>query len=118
MVNLILNFCSVNRLTFIFPGALPLSRFLYNIHPTQKIPMRCVWASGIVAILIGMIALGGAAASGALFTLGIVGQYLANSLVISARWLGGHEFVHGPFNLGAAVRLIFSLYAQYNLTLR
>ncbi|KAJ7724805.1 amino acid permease-domain-containing protein [Mycena metata] len=43
----------------------------------------------------------GPAAAGALFTLGVIGQYVANSIPITTRWLGGQPFKKGPFSLGA-----------------
>lgn len=51
----------------------------------------------------GLIALAGAAASGAIFALGVVGQYVCNTTVILARWLGPERanFKRGPFHLGA-----------------
>ncbi|KAJ6543330.1 amino acid/polyamine transporter I [Mycena sp. CBHHK59/15] len=61
-------------------GALPFSRFLYNINSFTGTPVRCVWRP---------------------FTLGVVGQYVANSIPITARYLGGQEFKRGPFHLGA-----------------
>jgi hypothetical protein len=62
-----------------------------------------VWFSATCAALLGLITFAGPAAAGALFTLGVVGQYVANSIPIAARWLGGQPFHSGPFNLGIFV---------------
>ncbi|KAJ6529059.1 amino acid/polyamine transporter I [Mycena vulgaris] len=93
---------SSSRQTFAFSrdGALPFSRFLYNINPVTRTPVRCVWFSATWAALLGLITFAGPAATGALFSLGVVGQYVANSIPITARFLGGQPFKKGPFNLG------------------
>ncbi|KAJ7124099.1 amino acid/polyamine transporter I [Mycena crocata] len=94
---------SSSRQTFAFSrdGALPFSRFLYKIHPVTGTPVHCVWFSATCAALLGLIPFAGPAATGALFSLGVVGQYVANSIPITARFLGGQPFKKGPFNLGA-----------------
>jgi amino acid transporter len=71
-----------------------------------QVPIRAVWATGICAMLVGLIGLGGSVASGAIFSLAVVGQYVANATVISLRFLGGGEvFKPGPFALGKFVSL-------------
>ncbi|KAJ7038980.1 APC amino acid permease [Mycena alexandri] len=94
---------SSSRQTFAFSrdGALPFSRFLYKINSFTGTPVRCVWFSATCAGLLGLITFAGPAAAGALFTLGVIGQYVANSIPITTRWLGGQPFKKGPFNLGA-----------------
>ncbi|KAJ7195278.1 amino acid permease-domain-containing protein [Mycena haematopus] len=82
-------------------GALPFSSFLYKINAVTGTPVRCVWFSAAGAVLLGLITFAGPAATGALFTLGVVGQYVANSIPIAARYLGGQPFTKGPFHLGA-----------------
>ncbi|KAJ7703881.1 amino acid/polyamine transporter I [Mycena rosella] len=93
---------SSSRQTFAFSrdGALPFSRFLYKINSVTGTPVRCVWFSATCAALLGLITFAGPAAAGALFTLGVVGQYVANSIPITARVLGGQPFKKGPFHLG------------------
>ncbi|KAJ6536821.1 amino acid/polyamine transporter I [Mycena capillaripes] len=97
---------SSSRQIFAFSrdGALLFSRFLYNINPTTGTPVRSVWASATCAALLGLTAFAGPAATGAIFSLGVVGQYVANSVPIAARYLGGQPFKRGPFHLG-----VFSL---------
>ncbi|KAJ7153219.1 amino acid/polyamine transporter I [Mycena filopes] len=93
---------SSSRQTFAFSrdGALPFSGFLYKINSFTGTPIRCVWFSATCAGLLGLITFAGPAAAGALFTLGVIGQYVANSIPITTRWLGGQPFKKGPFNLG------------------
>jgi len=62
--------------------------------------VRCVWFAATFAGLLGLITFTGPAATGALFTMCVVGQYVANSIPIAARLLGGQPFKKGPFNLG------------------
>lgn len=80
------------------------SSLLYNINPTTGTPVRSVWFSAICAALLGLTTFGGPGATGAIFSLGVVGQYVANSIPIAARFLGGQPFKRGPFHLGALVR--------------
>ncbi|KAF7332989.1 APC amino acid permease [Mycena venus] len=99
---------SSSRQIFAFSrdGALIFSRILYNINPTTGTPVRCVWFSVTCAALLGLTTFGGPAATGAIFSLGVVGQYVANSIPITARFLGGQPFKRGPFHLGAFSRPI------------
>ncbi|KAF7367000.1 putative amino-acid permease C11D3.08c [Mycena sanguinolenta] len=93
---------SGSRQVFAFSrdGALPLSSFLYKINSVMGTPVRCVWLSAISALLLGCITFAGSTATGALFTLGVVGQYMANSIPVAARYFGGQPFKKGPFHLG------------------
>ncbi|KAJ7743685.1 APC amino acid permease [Mycena maculata] len=93
---------SSSRQIFAFSrdGALIFARFLYNINSITGTPVRCVWFSVTCAALLGLTAFAGPAATGAIFSLGVVGQYVANSIPIAARYLGGQEFKRGPFHLG------------------
>lgn len=87
-------------------GALPFARFLYHIDKRTNTPVNCVWASAFSAGLLALICLAGPAASGAIFTLGVVCQYASLSIPIAARHLGGKEFTPGPFHLGKCVSII------------
>ncbi|KAJ7696949.1 APC amino acid permease [Mycena rosella] len=93
---------SSSRQIFAFSrdGALIFSRFLYKINSVTGTPVRSVWFSVICAALLGLTSFAGPAATGAIFSLGVVGQYVANSIPIAARYLGGQEFTRGPFHLG------------------
>ncbi|OCH88531.1 amino acid transporter [Obba rivulosa] len=81
-------------------GALPFSSILYRMHPRIRTPVNCVWMSAFVALLLGLLALGGTAASSAIFSLGIAAQYFAFIIPIGSRFLGGAEWIPGPFSLG------------------
>ncbi|KAJ6485427.1 APC amino acid permease [Mycena vitilis] len=91
-------------ISFSRDGALLCSRVFYNINPITGTPVRCVWFSVTCAALLGLTAFAGPAATTAIFALGVVGQYVANSVPIAARFLGGQPFKRGPFHLG-----VFSL---------
>ncbi|KAJ7618134.1 amino acid/polyamine transporter I [Mycena polygramma] len=97
---------SSSRQLFAFSrdGALLFSSVFYNINPITGTPVRCVWFSVTCAALLGLTAFAGPAATTAIFALGVVGQYVANSVPIAARFLGGQPFKRGPFHLG-----VFSL---------
>ncbi|KAJ7635804.1 amino acid/polyamine transporter I [Mycena polygramma] len=97
---------SSSRQLFAFSrdGALLFSRVFYNINPITGTPVRCVWFSATCAALLGLTTFAGPAATTAIFALNIIGQYVANSIPITARFLGGQPFKRGPFHLG-----VFSL---------
>ncbi|KAJ7578716.1 amino acid/polyamine transporter I [Mycena floridula] len=82
-------------------GVLPFSRLLYRINKFSGTPVNCVWLSATLAALLGLLAFAGPAAIGAIFTIGIVAQYLSDSIPIAARFLGKNDYKPGPFNLGA-----------------
>ncbi|OCH88533.1 hypothetical protein OBBRIDRAFT_795157 [Obba rivulosa] len=58
------------------------------MSPRTRTPVNCVWASAFVAALLGLLAFAGGAASSAIFSLAIMGQYVAYSIPISSRFLG------------------------------
>ncbi|KAI0089340.1 amino acid/polyamine transporter I [Irpex rosettiformis] len=92
---------STSRQIFAFSrdGALPFSRFLYRINPYTQTPANCVWASVLVAMLLGLLAFAGSTAINAIFSIGIIGQYVAFALPVASRLLGGVPWTPGPFNL-------------------
>ncbi|KAJ7747328.1 amino acid/polyamine transporter I [Mycena metata] len=92
---------------------LPLSGLLYNINPKTKTPVHAVIFLAVMALLLGLLAFAGPLAITAVFTMSIVCQYLGFVTPIVARWVGGQEFVPGPFNLGlmsAPVAFVASAY--------
>lgn len=70
--------------------------------------------SAICAALLGLVTFAGPAATGAIFSLGVIGQYAANSVPIAARVFGGQPFAPGPFSLGAFVREIFLAFELFS----
>ncbi|OBZ67516.1 putative amino-acid permease PB24D3.02c [Grifola frondosa] len=85
-------------------GALPFSKLLYRVNTFTGTPVNAVWFSAACSLLLGLLAFAGPAAVGAVFTLGVVAQYLSYIIPISARFLGGQKFNPGPFSLGVASR--------------
>jgi len=82
-------------------GALPLSKYLYRINSFTGTPVTAVWFVATCAFLLALLSFAGAAAIGAAFTLCVVCQYIAFTVPIAARFLGGKPFKPGPFHLGA-----------------
>ncbi|KAJ7511673.1 APC amino acid permease [Mycena galericulata] len=93
---------SSSRQTFAFSrdGALVFSKILYKINSFTGTPVRCVWFSATIAAALTLLTFAGPAATGAIFSLGVIGQYIGNSVPIAARYLGGQQFEKGPFYLG------------------
>ncbi|KAF7984560.1 hypothetical protein HWV62_13765 [Athelia sp. TMB] len=93
---------SASRQTFAFArdGALPFSRWIYRINAHTSTPVNAVWFTALMAALLALLAFAGPAAIGAVFSLAVLGQYVAYSTPITARFLGGQVFKPGPFNLG------------------
>ncbi|KAF8900189.1 amino acid/polyamine transporter I [Mucidula mucida] len=93
---------SASRQAFAFSrdGALPFSPYLYRINSRSGTPVNCVWFAVTIAGLLGLLTFAGSAATTAIFSMGVVGQYVVNSIPITARFLGPHKFVPGPFSLG------------------
>ena len=87
-------------------GALPFSKYLYRIDSRSGTPVNCVWVSGILAMLLGLLSFAGSLAIGAVFTVCVVAQYVSDAIPIAARFLGGQDFEPGPFNLRAFVRVL------------
>ncbi|KAH9475699.1 putative amino-acid permease C11D3.08c [Psilocybe cubensis] len=94
--------CSRQIFAFSRDGGLPFSSFLYNVNSRTHSPLQCVWFSVALSLLLGLLAFAGASAIGAVFSLVVAGQYVAYSIPILARFMGGQEFHPGPFNLGKA----------------
>ncbi|KAK4688183.1 choline transport protein, partial [Tremellales sp. Uapishka_1] len=85
-------------------GALPFSKFFRHINPKTGTPVRAVWL--IVGAAIPLGALGFAdpvneSAINAIFTLAIMGPYVAYGIPIASRLIWGRDsFIPGPFYLG------------------
>ncbi|KAF9007210.1 amino acid/polyamine transporter I [Cyathus striatus] len=92
--------CSRQLFAFSRDGGLPMSRILYYISPKSHAPVTCVWFAVIISLLLGLLAFAGSSAIGAVFSLVVAGQYVAYSIPIAARYLGGKNIRPGPFSLG------------------
>ncbi|KAF9561814.1 APC amino acid permease [Agrocybe pediades] len=109
----ILTACSRQIFAFSRDGGLPFSGWLYNVNQRTHAPVHAVWFSVLGAALLGLLGFAGPNAIGAVFALGVTGQYVAYSIPITARYFGGQEIKPGPFTLGfmsapiAAVAVVF-----------
>lgn len=95
---------STSRQVFAFSrdGALPFSSVLYRMNDYTKTPVNTVWFSVFIAALLGLLCFAGEAAIGAVFSISVIGLYIAYAIPIGARFLfKGHNFKPGPFTLGA-----------------
>ncbi|KAK0196787.1 APC amino acid permease [Armillaria mellea] len=81
-------------------GGFPLSRWIYYVDPQTRTPSHAVWFGASLAFLLGILAFAGENAIGAVFSLFITGQYVAYTIPMAARFLGGQTVKPGPFRLG------------------
>ncbi|SJL00755.1 related to UGA4-GABA permease-also involved in delta-aminolevulinate transport [Armillaria ostoyae] len=81
-------------------GGLPLSRWVYYVDPRTRIPTHAIWFGTCWSIILGCLAFAGDNAIGAVFSLGVTGQYVSFCIPMSARFLGGKTIKPGPFRLG------------------
>ncbi|KAI0324639.1 APC amino acid permease [Cubamyces sp. BRFM 1775] len=81
-------------------GGMPFSGLIYHVNTRTRTPVNAVWASALVAGVLGLLAFGGSAANSAIFSLSIAGQNMAFSIPILCRFMGGREWAPGPFQLG------------------
>jgi len=95
---------AASRQSFAFSrdGALPFSNYLYRMNSYTKTPVNTVWFSAICAALLGLLAFAGPAAISAIFSVSVVGLYVAYSIPIVARFAfsSTNDFKPGPFYLG------------------
>ncbi|KAK0497069.1 APC amino acid permease [Armillaria luteobubalina] len=92
--------CSRQIFAFSRDGGFPLSRWIYYVNPQTRTPSHAVWFGASLAFLLGILAFAGENAIGAVFSLFITGQYVAYSIPMTARFLGGQTVKPGPFRLG------------------
>ncbi|KAL0577548.1 hypothetical protein V5O48_004446 [Marasmius crinis-equi] len=93
--------CSRQIFAFTRDGALPFSAWVYRVDERTRAPIRSVWFSAFLTMLLGLITFAGANAINAVFALVITGQYTAYAIPVAARWMGGKDFKPGPVNFGA-----------------
>jgi len=109
-----------SRQTFAFSrdGALPFSKYLYRMNSYTKTPVNTVWFSAVGAALLGLLAFAGTAAINAIFSVSVVGLYVAYSIPIVCRFAfsSSNTFEPGPFYLGswglpiAVVAVLFMMF--------
>ncbi|WVW86520.1 hypothetical protein I302_108569 [Kwoniella bestiolae CBS 10118] len=85
-------------------GALPFSRFFHHIDKFSGTPVRAVWLVVGCAIPLGALCFADPvnySAINAIFSLAIMGPYVAYGIPIAAKLLWGQDqFVPGPWHLG------------------
>ncbi|RPD65332.1 APC amino acid permease [Lentinus tigrinus ALCF2SS1-7] len=96
----ILTAASRQIFAFARDNGLPFSGLIYRVNKRTATPVNAVCASAFVALLLGLLAFAGPSANSAIFSLGVSGQYVAFSIPIVCRFLGGAEWTPGPFTLG------------------
>ncbi|VEU21376.1 DEKNAAC102408 [Brettanomyces naardenensis] len=101
---------------------LPFASYVKVVHKKLKVPIRAVIFSTIVALLIGCLCLAGPAASNALFSLAVSGNYISWCTPVFLRLTSGRSrFVPGAFYLGKRWSLvngwITSAWGAYIITL-
>ncbi|THU98801.1 hypothetical protein K435DRAFT_720431 [Dendrothele bispora CBS 962.96] len=92
--------CSRQVFAFCRDGGLPLSRWVYHVNRRVYAPVRAVWFSVMLCMMLGALTFAGPSAINAVFSLVVTGQYFAYSIPISARFLGGKELKKGPVSFG------------------
>ncbi|GAB1521706.1 hypothetical protein RhiTH_004803 [Rhizoctonia solani] len=110
---------STSRQVFAFSrdGAMPFSRILYRINEHTGTPVNsqlfhlyiyawtentpAVWFSVLIAALLGLLAFAGEVAIMAVFSIAVIGLYIAYIIPIGARFVFKQDkFRPGPFTLG------------------
>ncbi|KAJ9113585.1 hypothetical protein QFC20_001937 [Naganishia adeliensis] len=99
-------------------GALPFSKYFYSVNKKTQTPVRTVWLVVGGAMPLGALAFADEAAINAIFTLAIIGPYVAYGIPIACRVFSGDKiFVPGPWYLGrfskpiAIVALVWMVFA-------
>ncbi|CUA75899.1 putative amino-acid permease PB24D3,02c [Schizosaccharomyces pombe 972h-] [Rhizoctonia solani] len=94
---------STSRQVFAFSrdGAMPFSSMLYCMNDYTGTPVNTVWFSVIIAALLGLLAFAGDVAIMAVFSISVIGLYVAYIIPIGARFVFNEgNFTPGPFTLG------------------
>lgn len=94
---------AISRQIFAFArdNGLPMSRWVKKVNQKLSVPIHAVIAGGFASIVVGLLCIIGTAASSALFTLYVAGNYFAWGMPTFLRLLSMKEkFRPGPFFLG------------------
>ncbi|KAG7098496.1 hypothetical protein E1B28_000440 [Marasmius oreades] len=81
-------------------NGLPFSRLIYRMNKRTQTPVHAVFFCAFLSLLLGLISFAGPVAITAVFTMSVVCQYIGFVTPIIARFVGGSQFVKGPFSLG------------------
>ena len=80
------------------------SSFVKVVNKRLSVPLRAVVASAIISLLIGLLILVGSTAAAALFSIGVVGNYVAWMTPVILRYTSGKDiFTPGKFHHGATI---------------
>jgi len=80
---------------------LPFSSIIKVVNKKLKVPIRAVIFSAIISLLIGLLILAGSVAANALFSIGIIGNYVSWATPQILRFTSGRDlFKPGPFYTG------------------
>jgi amino acid transporter len=89
---------------------LPFSSFVKVVNKKLSVPLRAVGVSALISLLLGLLVLIGATASGALFSIGVIGNYVAWGTPQLLRLTSGRDlFQPGLFYHGAKVSLFMNI---------
>ena len=99
---------SRQAIAFSRDGVLPFSSILSRVNSHTRTPVNAVWFVVITAAPLGLLSFAGEQAIGAVFSVALNAVYIAYTIPIAARWLGGNNFKPGPFHLGPLVSVHLS----------
>ena len=96
---------AASRQAFAFSrdGVLPFSSVISRVNSHTHSPVNAVWFVVITAAPLGLLSFAGEQAINGVFSMTVNAAYIAYTIPISARWLGGNDFKPGPFHLGPLV---------------
>ncbi|KXS16683.1 amino acid transporter [Gonapodya prolifera JEL478] len=78
-----------------------ISRFLYYAHPTSKLPLRGVWLTCILGMLLALIGFGSTVALSAFSSVATIGLFVSYMVpILSKATVARNTFKPGPINLG------------------
>ncbi len=96
---------------------LPFSWFIKVVHKELKVPLRATIVCALFSLVIGLLILAGPVAANALFSIGIIGNYLSWSTPQVLRLISGNgSFKPGCFYLGdrsSPIVVTISIFSQY-----
>lgn len=88
----------------------PFHSFVKVVNKRMGVPLRAVVASAIVSLLIGLLILVGSVASGALFSIAVIGNYVAWGTPQLLRITSGRGvFTPGKFYHGPRISLVVNI---------
>ncbi|KAH9975093.1 APC amino acid permease [Lactifluus volemus] len=94
---------SNSRMMYAFSrdGAIPGSKFLNKVDGRWRSPIRTVWLSCTLSLILALPSLGSSVAFAAATSIATIGLYISYGIPIALRVIYADRFVRGPFHLGA-----------------